>query len=98
MKIPGTKVPLPAVKDELRQRLIDAHQTGVTYRQMERLYGVKRDTAYRICSTRKYTTKIRGGSRGKKMHEESLNFLLTMIETRPDITSEEIISAIFHLS
>ena len=33
-----------AINNELRQRLIDAHQTGVTYRQMERLYGVKRDT------------------------------------------------------
>ena len=55
-----------AINKELRQRLIDAHQTGVTYRQMERIYGVKRDTAYRICSTRKYFTKPRGGSRGKK--------------------------------
>ena len=58
---------------------------GVT----ERLYGVKSDTAYRICGTRNYTTKVRGGSRGKEMHEESLNLLLIMIETRPDITLEE---------
>ena len=55
-----------AINNELRHRLIDAHQTGVTYRQMERLYGVKIDTAFRICSTRKYITKPRGGSRGKK--------------------------------
>ena len=31
------------------------------------------------------TTKLRGGSRGKRMDKESLN-LLIMIETRPDIT------------
>ena len=78
-----------AINNELRQRLIDAHQTGVTYRQMERLYGVKRDTAYRIRSNRQYFTKPRGGSRGKKRDEDSLNFLLILIETRPDITLEE---------
>ena len=33
-----------AISNELRQRLIDAHQSGVTYKQMTRLYGVKKDT------------------------------------------------------
>ena len=39
-----------AINNELRQRLID--QTGITYRQMERLYGVKRDTAYQVNARR----------------------------------------------
>ena len=78
-----------AISNELRQRLIDAHQSGVTYKQMTRLYGVKKDTAYRICSTRQYSTKLRGGPRGKKLDEDSISLLLITIEARPDITLGE---------
>ena len=47
-----------AINNELRQRLIDAHQTGITYRQMERLYGVKRDTAYQVNARREKLLQI----------------------------------------
>ena len=78
-----------AISNELRQRLTDAHQSGVTYKQMTRLYGVKKDTAYRICSTRQYSTKLRGGPRGKKLDEDSISLLLITIEACPDMTLGE---------
>ena len=34
---------------DIRVRLINAHQDGVSYKRMENLFGVKKDTAYRIC-------------------------------------------------
>ena len=34
------------IRADIRARLIDAHEAGVTYKQMERLYGVKKDNAY----------------------------------------------------
>ena len=48
-----------AISDNVRGQLINAHQQGLSYRQMAVLYGVKEDTAYRICSRRQYTTKKR---------------------------------------
>ena len=33
------------IRADIRARLIDAHKAGVTYKQMERLYGIKKDTA-----------------------------------------------------
>ena len=41
------------ISNDVRKRLIDAHDAGLTYKQMSQLSGVKVDTAYRICSMRK---------------------------------------------
>ena len=70
-----------AISNELLQRLIDAHQSGVTYKQMTRLYGVKKDT--KLC------TKLCGGPRGKMLDGDSISPLLITIEARPDITLGE---------
>ena len=35
----------------------NAHEAGLTYKRMSQLFGVKVDTAYRICSLRKYQVK-----------------------------------------
>ena len=48
---------------------------------MSQLFGVRVDTAYRICSLRKYQVKKRGGSRGKKLNDEHIQFLLEKIES-----------------
>ena len=44
--------PLPcggkSIPKEMRKRLIDAHESGINYEQMTRLYGVKKDTAYLV--------------------------------------------------
>ena len=74
----------------MRRRLIDAHEAGITYKQMSQLFGVKVDTAYRIWSLRNYQLKKRGGSRGKKLNDEHIQFLLEKLETRPDITFNEL--------
>ena len=42
-----------AISNDIRKRLIDADEAGVAYKQMSLLFGVKVDTAYRICSLRK---------------------------------------------
>ena len=39
-----------AISDEIRSRLIKAHETGLSYGQISELYDVKKDTVYRICS------------------------------------------------
>ena len=54
------------IRADIRARLIDAHEAGVTYKKMERLYGVKKDTAYRICSLRQYNANPRSCTRGKR--------------------------------
>ena len=55
----------------------------------DKIFGVRVDTAYRICSLRKYEVKRRSGSRGKKMDDTHVQFLLENIESRPDITFTE---------
>ena len=65
-------------------------QASPTYKQMSQLFGVKVDTAYRICSMRKYQAKKRGGSRGKKLNDTHVQFLLEKVESRPDITLNEL--------
>eukprot|EP00800_Vazella_pourtalesii_P021190 TRINITY_DN7757_c0_g1_i1.p1 TRINITY_DN7757_c0_g1~~TRINITY_DN7757_c0_g1_i1.p1 ORF type:complete len:103 (+),score=12.42 TRINITY_DN7757_c0_g1_i1:196-504(+) len=57
---------------------------------MSQQFGVKVDTAYRICSLRKYQMKKRGGSRGNNLNDEHIQFLLEKIESRPDITLNEL--------
>ena len=52
--------------------------------------GVKVDTAYKICSMRKYQANKRGGSRGKKLNDTHVQFLLEKVESRPDITLNEL--------
>ena len=79
-----------AISNEVRRQLIEAHESGVSYHKMTRLFGIKRDTAYRICSGRKYTTKARGGSRGKKIDGESISLLIRTIEARSDATLNEL--------
>ena len=75
-----------AISNEIRKRLIDADEAGISYKQMSLLFGVKADTAYRICSLRKYQIKPRGGSKGNKLNGEHIQFLLDKIERRPDLT------------
>ena len=96
--VPGTSAPAlqepkkhggKAISDNVRGLLINAHQQGISYRQMAVLYGVKEDTAYRICSRRQYTTRKRGGPRATKLCPEAVNFLLAAIEDRPDLTLQE---------
>ena len=43
------------------------------------------DTAYRICSSRQFTTKSRGGTKGKKFDDLSAK----LVENRPNITLSE---------
>ena len=85
--------PLPrggkSIPKDIRKRLIDAHEAGISYEKMTQLYGVKKDTAYRICSLRKYDPKPRGGSKSRIISEESMQFLMGRIEQRPDITLRE---------
>ena len=45
------------IPNDVRKRLIDAHEAGFTYKQVSQLFGVKVDTAYRICRMRKYQAK-----------------------------------------
>ena len=78
------------ITNDVRSRLIDAHEAGLTYKRMYQLFGVKVDTAYRICSLRKYQVKNRGGSRGKKLNDTDIHFLLENVESRPDITAQRI--------
>ena len=78
-----------AISNEIRKRLIDADEAGISYKQMSLLFGVKADTAYRICSLRKYQIKPRGGSKGKKLNGEHIQFLLDKIERRPVLTLSE---------
>jgi transposase len=56
---------------------------------MSLLYGVKRDSAYRICGKRQYTTYSRGGARHAKLTELAMDLLLQSIEARPDMTLAE---------
>ena len=85
--------PLPrgekSIPKGMRKRLIDAHESGINYEQMTRLYGVKKDTAYRICSLRKYDPKPRGGSKSRILDEDAIHYLMEKIEQRPDITLSE---------
>ena len=78
------------ITNDVRRRLIDAHEADLTYKQMSQLFGVKVDTAYRICSLRKYQVKNRGGSRRKKLNDTHVHFLLEKVESRPDITLNEL--------
>ena len=64
------------IPNDVRKRLIDGHEAGLTYKQMSQLFGVKVDTAYIICSMRKYQAKKRGGSRGKILNDTHVQFLL----------------------
>ena len=57
---------------------------------MSQLFGVKVDTAYRICIMGKYQAKKRGGSRGKKLNDTHFQFLIVKVESRPDITINEL--------
>ena len=82
------------IRTDIRARLIDAHEAGVTYKQMERLYGVKKDNAYRICSLKQYNANPRGGTKEKKMDVESIAFVLHKVELRPDITLLELKNAL----
>ena len=50
----------------------------------------KKDTAYRICSSRQFTTKSRGCTKGKKIDNLSAKFLVSKVENRPDITLSEL--------
>ena len=75
---------------DIRVRLINAHQDGVSYKRMENLFGVKKDTAYRICSSRQFITKSRGDTKGKKIDDLSAKFLVSKVENRPDITLSEL--------
>ena len=72
--------PLPrggkSIPKGMRKRLIDAHESGISYEQMTRLYGVKKDTAYRICSLRKYYPKPRGGSKSRILDEDAIHYLM----------------------
>ena len=43
-----------------RKRLFYAHEAGISYEQMIRLHGVKKDTTYRICRLRKYDQNPEG--------------------------------------
>lgn len=83
-----------AISDEIRSRLIKAHETGLSYGQISELYDVKKDTVYRICSFRQYTTKPRGGSKGRKINQETLGYLINLIESRADITLHEMKDAL----
>ena len=76
------------IPKDVRKRLIDAHEAGLTYKQMSQLFGIKVDTAYIICSMRKY--QARGGSRSKKLNNTHIQFLLENVESRPDITLNEL--------
>ena len=67
------------ITNDVRRGLIDAHEAGLTYKRMSQLFGVKVDTAYRICSLRKYQVKNRGGSRGKKLNDTHIHFYLKML-------------------
>ena len=58
-------------------RLIKAHQDGVSYKRMESVFGIKKDTAYRICSGRQFATKPRGGTKANKIDEK---FLVSTVE------------------
>ena len=68
-----------AITNDVRKWLINAHKAGLTYKQMSPLFGVKVDTAYRICSLRKYQVKNRGGSRGTKLNDTDIHFYLKML-------------------
>ena len=68
-------------------RLIKAHQDGVSYKRMESVFGIKKDTAYRICSGRQFATKPRGGTKANKIDEK---FLVSKVELRSDITLSEL--------
>ena len=70
--------------------LIKAHQDGVSYKRMESLFGIKKDTAFRICSERQFATKPRSGTKAKKIDEISAKFLVSKVELRPDITLSEV--------
>ena len=49
------------IPNDVRKRLIDAHEAALTYKQMSQLFGRKVDSAYRICSTRKYQESMQHG-------------------------------------
>ena len=67
----------------------------LVYGQISELYDVKKDTVYRICSFRQYTTKPRGGSKGRKIvNQETLGYLINLIESRADITLHEMKDAL----
>ena len=57
---------------------------------MKNLFGVKKDTAYRICSSRQLTKKSRCGTEGMKIDDLSAKFLVSKVENRPDITHSEL--------
>ena len=65
-----------SVPKETRKRLIDAHQSGISCEQMTRLYAAKKDTAYRVCSLRKYYPKLRGGSKSSILDEDAIHYLM----------------------
>ena len=67
---------------DIRVRLINAHQDGISFKRMENLFGVKKDTAYLKCSSRQSTTKSRCGTEGKKIDDLSAKFLVSKVENR----------------
>ena len=75
-----------AISDEVRALVINAHQHGLSYNQMSILHRVKEDTAYHICSCRQFITfKTR-----IRLNKESIEFLVSAIERRPDLTLQEV--------
>ena len=75
---PEGSEPIP---NNVRIRLIGAHEAGLSYKEMSQLFGVKVDTADMICSKKKYQAKKRSGSRGKKLNDTHVKG-----ESRPGIT------------
>ena len=67
------------ITNDVRRRLIDAHEVGHTYKRMSQLFGVEVDTVYRICSFRKYQVNNRVGSRGNKINDTHIHFTVPTI-------------------
>ena len=64
---------------DIRERRTNAHQVSVSYKRMQNLFGVKKDMAYRICSSRQFTTKSRGGTKGKKIDDLFAKLLVSKV-------------------
>ena len=77
-----------------RQRIVDSFVNGEDFVATATLLGVKRTTAYTIVRTYERTGRIEalptGGNRRSKLDDETVDFLVMMIEANPSITVKKL--------
>ena len=82
------------VSDIDRSRIIDKYESGEDFLTTARELGINRTTAYQLIRKhqegQQQDREIRVRGRKKKLSDESVDFLILLVESKPTITIREL--------